>query len=134
MTKAAAYHAFWSGFGIQAYEENSVPDGADRPAYPYITYEYGEDAYSDYPLALTVTLWDRNTSRVPINAKASEISAAIGREYGDAIPCDGGHFRLKRGSPWAMSFCSDESTVEARNDDAVQRIVFNVMVQWNTFY
>ena len=31
MTKAAAIYNFWAGFGIPAYEENSVPSGEDAP-------------------------------------------------------------------------------------------------------
>ena len=32
MTKAAAIYQFWSGFGLTAYEENTVPEDA---AFPY---------------------------------------------------------------------------------------------------
>lgn len=126
MTKAAAWHAFWSQFGIPAFEENSVPDGEDSPGFPRLTYQLGTDSFSDYGVALMVSLWYRDMSWVPINAKTEEISAVIGAQYGDAVPCDGGHFRVKRGSPWALRM-GDE------NDDQIKRVVFNVTVQWNTF-
>lgn len=125
MTKAAAYYAFWSQFGIPAFEENSVPDGKDAPGFPRLTYQFGTDSFSDYPTALTVSVWFRDSSWVPINAKVEQISAVIGTQYGDAVPCDGGHFRVKRGSPWALRM-GDE------NDDMIKRAVLNVSVQWNT--
>ena len=124
MTKAAAYQAFWAGFGIPAYEENAVPDGDNAPGFPRLTYEYGTDAFSEYALSLTVSLWYRSPSWVDINAKAEEISAAIGRG-GVQVPCDGGTFWVTRGSPWALSM-GDE------NDDMIKRKVFNVSVRWNT--
>lgn len=124
MTKAAAYLAFWSQFGIHVFEENSVPDGEDAPGFPRLTYEFGTDAFSDYGVSLTVSLWYRGTSWVPINAKAEEISAVIGRG-GVQHPCDGGNFWITRGSPWSQRM-GDE------NDDQIKRIVFNVTVRWNT--
>lgn len=124
MTKAAAYHSFWSGFGIPAYEENSVPDGPSDPGFPRITYQFGTDAFSDYGVALTVSLWYRDSSWVPINAKTEEISSVIGRG-GVTCPCDGGNFWITRGSPWALSM-GDE------NDDLIKRKVLNVTVRWNT--
>jgi len=124
MTKAAAYFNFWNSFGVPAYDENSVPDGEDAPGYPRLTYQLGTDSFSDYGVALTVSLWYRDTSWVPINAKAEEISAVIGRG-GVTYPCDGGNFWITRGSPWALRM-GDE------NDDMIKRVVFNVTVRWNT--
>ena len=49
MNKQQAYNAFWSGFGVLAFEENAVPDedtmnalvesGVAPSKYPYITYQ-----------------------------------------------------------------------------------------------
>ena len=135
MTKAAAWHNFWSAFGIPAYEENSVPDGEDDPGFPRLTYQFGTDSFSDYSMSLTVSIWYRDPSWVSINAKAEEIGAMIGREYGDSVPCDGGYFRVKRGSPWALRMGGEGSglTTVNLNDDYIRRIVFNVEVAWYTF-
>lgn len=46
MTKAAALHSFFSGFGLTAYEENSVPDDA---VFPYITYSLTTDSFPITP-------------------------------------------------------------------------------------
>lgn len=124
MTKAAAWYQFWSQFGVPAFDENSVPDGEDAPGFPRLTYEFGTDAFSDYGVSVTVSLWYRDSSWVPINAKAEAISAVIGRG-GVTCPCDGGNFWVTRGSPWAVRM-GDE------NDDLIKRIVFNVTVRWNT--
>ena len=124
MTKAAAFQAFWERFGIPVFEENSVPDGDDTPGFPRLTYEFGTDAFSDNSLSLTVSLWYRTTSWVPVNAKTEEISAVIGRG-GVTFPCDGGNIWITRGSPWAQSM-GDE------NDDQIKRKLFNINVFWNT--
>ena len=51
MTKAAAIYQFWSGFGLTAYEENTVPTDA---AFPYITYQLVTDSF-DREVAATAT-------------------------------------------------------------------------------
>lgn len=123
-TKAAAYYTFWSQFGVPTYEENSVEDGEYSPGFPRLTYEFGDDAFSDYGLSLAASLWYRSSSWVEANAKAAEISAVIGRG-GVQFPCTGGSCWITRGSPWALRM-GDE------NDDQIKRIVFNVTVRWNT--
>ena len=41
MTKEQALYKFWISFGMQAYEENSVPSDA---TFPYITYQLVTDS------------------------------------------------------------------------------------------
>lgn len=120
MTKAAAIHAFWSSFGVTAYEENSVPTDA---AFPYITYEFLTDAFES-EAAMVASLWFRDSSWVPVNAKAEEISADIGRG-GKLIPCDGGAIWIKRGSPFAQSLGDD-------TDDMIKRKYINITAEFLT--
>ena len=120
MTKAAAIYQFWNGFGLTAYEENSVPHDA---AFPYITYQLVTDSF-DREIPLTSSLWYRSESWSGINAKTEEISQTISRG-GKIIPCDGGAIWLKRGQPFAQSMV-DES------DNLIKRKYLNITAEFMT--
>lgn len=120
MTKAAAVYQFWNGFGLKAYEENTVPADA---AFPYITYQLVTDGF-DRKIPLTVSIWYRSESWTGINAKTEEISQKISRG-GKIIPCDGGAIWLKRGQPFAQSM-GDES------DDLIKRKYLNITAEFMT--
>lgn len=124
MTKAAALYQFFSGFELEAWEENSVYTLESPPAFPYLTYEMNTDAFNDYDTALTFSLWYRSTSWASANAKVEEISAAIGR-IGKVLPVDGGHLLIMRGSPFAQSL-GDPS------DDMIKRKMLNITVRFYT--
>lgn len=120
MTKAAAIYKFWSGFGLTAYEENTVPTDA---AFPYITYHLVTDSFGR-EVAATASLWYRGESWTAINAKTEEISQKISRG-GKIISCDGGAIWLKRGQPFAQSM-GDES------DDLIKRKYLNIIAEFMT--
>ena len=120
MTKAAAIYQFWNSFGLTAYEENTVPDGA---SFPYITYQLVTDSF-DREIPLATSLWYRSESWTAINAKTEEISRKISRG-GKIIPCDGGAIWLKRGQPFAQSM-GDES------DDLIKRKYLNITAEFMT--
>lgn len=120
MTKAAAIYQFWSGFGLTAYEENTVPTDAK---FPYITYQVVTDSF-DAEVALTASVWYRGTSWVEANAKAEEISRTISRG-GKTIPVDGGVLWLKRGTPFSQSM-GDET------DDLIKRKYLNITAEFLT--
>ena len=120
MTKAAAIYQFWSGFGLTAYEENTVPDDAK---FPYITYQLVTDGF-DREIPLTASLWYRGESWTSINAKTEEISQKISRG-GKIIPCDGGAIWLKRGQPFAQNM-RDES------DNLIKRKYLNITAEFMT--
>ena len=108
MTKDKALYAFFAGFGIPAYPDTAVLN------------ENGE------PVSLTVNLWYRTESEAVPNAKAQELSAAIG--YGGVrLSCDEGYIWLKRGSPWCQNL-SDET------DPFIKRRYINVTAEYQTFY
>lgn len=123
MTKAAALYNFWSGFGLPAYEETSVPTGDDAPDFPYITYQVVTDSFGG-DIALTASVWYRSESWLQINAKTEEIAGHIGRG-GRVIPCDGGAIWLKRGQPFAQSM-GDEA------DDMIRRKYINLTAEFLT--
>ena len=119
MTKEQAYHAFWSGFTWKAYDENTVPENASLPR---ITYSYGFAEF-EYPVALTVSLWDRSTSWASVTNKANEIFEAIGLG-GKVVPFDGGALWIKRGSPFAQRMADE--------NDTIRRIYLNIEVEFFT--
>ena len=120
MTKAAAIYQFWSGFGLTAYEENTVPEDA---VFPYVTYQLVTDSF-DREVAATASLWYRGESWTAINAKTEEISAHIGLG-GKIIKCDGGCIWIKRGQPFAQNM-GDES------DDLIKRKYLNLTFEFMT--
>ena len=120
MTKAATIYQFWNGFGLTAYEENTVPTDA---AFPYVTYQLVTDSF-DREVAATASLWYRGESWTAINAKTEEIARFIGGG-GCLLDCDGGFIWLKRGTPFAQNM-GDES------DDLIKRKYINVTVEYMT--
>ena len=120
MTKASALYNFWSGFGLNAYEENTVQTDAK---FPYITYQVVTDSFGA-EVALTASVWYRDTSWVEANAKSEEISRTISRG-GKTIPVDGGALWLKRGTPFAQSM-GDET------DDLIKRKYLNITAEFLT--
>ena len=120
MTKAAAIYQFWSGFGLTAYEENTVPSDA---AFPYITYQLITDSF-DREVATTASLWYRGESWTAINSKTEEISKKIGAS-GKKIAVDGGGIWIKRGQPFAQNM-GDES------DDLIKRKYINISIVFIT--
>lgn len=82
---AAALNSFFSGFGLQAYAEDTVPENARLP---YITYSVNVPEW-DQKASNYARVWDRTKSNAGIIAKADQITAAIG-EY-KKIPFTGGY-------------------------------------------
>ena len=103
MTKGAALYEFFDSFGLTAYAATAVPEDT---VFPYLTYELVVDAWDGGEVNIPVNLWFYTTSEAIPNAKAAEISEAIG--YGGVLlHCDEGHIWLKRGSPWCQSLSDD---------------------------
>ena len=118
-TKAAAIFQFWGGF-LSAYEENSVPT---EDEFPYITYQVVTDSFEN-EVQMTASLWYRSESWKDINAKAEEISKAIGMG-GIMLDCDGGKIWIKRGTPFAQNM-GDES------DNLIKRKYLNITAEFLT--
>lgn len=93
---------------------------------PYLTYDLVTSAWEEGEVSLTVNLWYYTTSEAAPNAKARELSQAIGRG-GTLLPCDGGAIWLKRGSPWCQSLHDDADT-------RIKRRYINVTAEYLTDY
>ena len=120
MTKAEALYGFWASFGMDAYEEGSVPDGAGFPyiTYPLVSSDFGQD------VAMTADVWYRSTTITGINDKTNEIAGRIGHG-GVKLPCSRGHIHLYCGSPWAQLMGDPD-------DDMIRRMHLNITARFNT--
>lgn len=118
MNNIQTLNAFWNGFDLKAYDENSVPDGAQLP---YITYETGDDSFGNL-IALTASLWYRSSSWGEITAKEQEIAEFITRG-GRMIKYDDGAMWIQKGSPWAQRMSEP-------SDDMVRRIVLSYTIEF----
>ena len=76
MNKEQAIHTFWSGFGIPAYDEQTVPDDA---VMPYITYRVVTDSIGNV-CNLTGSIWYRSTSWKEVSDKAAEVAKFVAQE------------------------------------------------------
>lgn len=122
MDKEQAIYNFWSGFGVNAYEENTVPDDAIMP---YITYAPQTGSIDDV-IMLTGSLWYHSTSWKDVSRKAEEIAQAVGDGY-YINKVDGGYLWITPGSPFSQHM-SDPS------DDMIRRIYINLNAEFLTAY
>lgn len=105
MTEVAkALKAFYSGFGLPAYTEDSVPDDVKLP---YITYTAVQsDVFSNATHQCRV--WYEGTGYANVSAKADEIIAAIGQ--GVKLKAGRGFVCIYPGSPLAQMQPADDKT------------------------
>ena len=118
MDKLRAYNAFWNAFGIPAYDELSVPDGAKLP---YITYQTASDEFGN-ALFLNASIWYRDSSWADVTHKEQQIADFIGRG-GVTVGYDGGSFWIQKGSPWAQRMADPE-------DDMIRRVVLQYNIEF----
>lgn len=110
---------FWNGFGIPAYDENTVPVGTPMP---YITYNAVVSNFEN-PITLLASIWYRETSWKNISDLADRIAQYIGKSY-KAIKIDGGYLVLTLGSPFAQRMADE--------DDSVRRMYLMVDTEFYT--
>lgn len=122
MNSTQAWHNFWSGFGWDAYDSNSVPSKELNPSMPRITYEVARSEFGNV-VNLSAYLWDRSFSWENISLKEDEIYKRIGLG-GVLVEYDEGMMWIKRGNPFSQRI-PDE-------DDSIRRIYINVDVEYFT--
>lgn len=118
MDNEQAYKAFWASFGLNAYDENTVPENAELP---YITYEYAENGFDDGTIALSANIWDFGKSWNLISEKLDLIKHTIGY-FGKIIRTDEGYIVINRRSPFAQRM-SDPN-------DNIRRVLIGVSVDF----
>lgn len=119
MDKSQAIHSFWSGFGLEAYDENSVPDDATLP---YISYSVSTDSIGNM-ITIYGSLWYRSESWEEISKKTDQISEYI--DNMNPLSIDGGYAWIVKGSPFSQRM-SDPS------DDTIRRMYINLMAEFLT--
>lgn len=108
MDKGQAIHKFWAGFGIPAYDEESVPDDAKMP---YITYNVAMDSIGNQ-VPLTASIWYHSTSWAEVSRKAEEIAEHIVKMHPISIEIDTGRIYITKGSPFAQRMADETDTVK----------------------
>ena len=106
MDKAQAIHSFWSGFGVPAYDQNTVPQNAQMP---YITYSVATNAINRLTV-LSASLWYHSTSWENITKKTEEIAAEIGSGYA-LKKLDNGYLYITQGTPFAQRMSDEDSSI-----------------------
>lgn len=120
MTKEQAIYQFWSGFGVPAYDEGSVPDNA---VLPYITYSTATGRLEGV-LPLTASLWNRSSNWVFTAQKTEQIEYALKSYY--ITDVDGGKMWITAGSPFAVRITDP--------DDSIRRVRYTIYVEFLTAY
>lgn len=134
MNKQQALNAFWSGFGVLAFEENTVPDdeaiqslidaGVAPSKFPYITYQVLTDSL-DAPVNPTASIWDRNTSWERSDVLSNQIAEKIQKMT--PIKLDDGRMFITTGTPYSQHFREEV-------DSSIRRVVLNLQVEFFTNY
>lgn len=105
MTEVAkALKAFYSSFGIPAYTEDSVPDTAELPYITYTAVESGVFSSATHQ----ARVWYPGTGYAAVNAKADEITKAIGP--GKKLKAGKGFLFLFPGTPLCQMQPADDKT------------------------
>ena len=120
MNKIQTLNSFWNRFregeDWKAYDASNVPENISDK---HITYDVSSDFFG-YPVAQTISLWDKSTSWEAVTLKGMQIADAITRG-GIMIPYDGGAMWIKRANPWAQRTSDDEQ---------IKRIILNVAIEF----
>ena len=120
MDKWQAQHQFWSSFGVPAYEENSVPDGAP---FPRITYESAASTFEDL-VSISASIWTRSTSWETADRLTDLIEHRIKNMGCPAI--EGGRYRVYAGNNTFARKMGDPE------DDQIKRTLLSVTFEFMT--
>lgn len=118
MNKWEVQQAYWSSFGLVAYNEETVPENA---VLPYITYQPASGSLNGQ-VTVSGSLWYRGTSWAPIMQKTTEMEPMIDRQ----LKVDGGYVKFRKPVSNFAQPMSDP------NDDRIRRMVLSVEVEFLT--
>lgn len=102
MNKAQALDHFWNGFGIPAWDENTVPEDPAVRGERYITYSVSTGSLGDV-IGLSAKIWDTNTTSWKfVEDKAEEIAHYIETMVPPTIQIDNGRLYIAKGRPFSQ--------------------------------
>lgn len=123
MNKVQALQAFWSSFGLAAFDEQSAYDERTELPENYITYEPVLSNLTGETVSMTASLWYHTTSWAAITQKADAIAAAIGYG-GKVLRIDGGYIWIMQGTPFAQPMAAER--------DDYRRMILNIQAAYMT--
>ena len=121
MDEWSALNAFWNSFGLDAYDENTVPDDAEMP---YITYQASVGGL-DENVMLSASLWYRSQSWSDISQKSKQIGNSIGGGIG--VSYTGGRLWIVKQIPFATRMSDPDDT-------GVRRILLQVNAEFQSAF
>ena len=102
MDKQQALYDFWhKATGLEAYEENSIPDNAKLP---YCTYQTIVSSLND-PVFPMGHIWDDGTSYEALDGYLKAFEEYVG--LGITKPLDKGYMFICKGTPFAQRIKDD---------------------------
>lgn len=120
MDKWQAQQAYWSSFGLTAYDETTVPTDAVEP---YITYEAVSGSL-DGQMSVSASLWYRGNRWDQISQKAEQIQ----RQGNKEIKIDGGYMKVR------VPASNFAQRMDEPNDKTVRRMLLSVEIEFITNY
>lgn len=120
-----ALDKFWNGFGVIAFQDDSVPDAnqfedMNINPYPRITYSVSTNDFG-VPTSMTASIWDRSTSWKTALGILKEVKNTL-KNGGVQIHYNEGVMWIKTGTPFSSEM-SDP-------DDTIKRIVINIETEY----
>lgn len=123
MNKSQTIQSFWSGFGLPAYDENTVPD---NPGEKYIAYSVQTGSIGDV-LNLNAKIWDTNTTSWKfVEEKAEEIAYYIATMVPPTIQINNGRFYITKGKPFSQRISNP--------DELARGVYINIQAEFLTAY
>ena len=122
MGRDETIHAFWSSFGVPAFDENTTPIGAP---YPRITYDVVDGTSWGSEVAMSAMIHSKSSSW----REAVGIKNAISRYLGDSgkqFDCENGSIWIKKADPFATRTGTSE-------DDTVRQYLINISIENHIF-
>lgn len=122
MNKWNVQQTYWSGFGMMAYNEQTVPKEATdilNSGGMYLTYQPVNGSLNG-PMLASASIYHRSTSWTPIMQKTMEIEPLIDRQ----IKIDGGAIKIRKPESNFAQPLSDPS------DNQIRRMVLTVEIEF----